>query len=342
MSECDAMRERIPELLIESLPGPDRELVHRHIEECPTCEQEWRTMKETWQILGELPEVPVPPGLRQHFLAGVEQMSPRSARVIPFQPRRWLPARRLAQAAAVVLMVGGSYYAGGVRKQSLSSPAPMAIESPARIDRVVPASYSISESRVVPTSELSPDIQGQPHIQNVQFVRSATNQDDVAVSFDVTSHVTITGKPNDKSLVKLLSYVLQSQGHPNFSRSTTLDWVKDTYSDASAADPELVKAVADVLKNDQHEGARIKAVETLRSIPAALAPEARAALIDALQNDPNPAVRIKAIEVLAKLARTGGTLDPAAVEMLRKKASQRDENAYVRVKAAEALGQINL
>jgi HEAT repeat protein len=35
------------------------------------------------------------------------------------------------------------------------------------------------------------------------------------------------------------------------------------------------------------------------------------------------------------------TLDPAAVDMLRQKASQDDENLYVRVKAAEALSNIH-
>ena len=66
----------------------------------------------------------------------------------------------------------------------------------------------------------------------------------------------------------------------------------------------------------------------------------RDALVEALKNDPNPAVRIKAVEALAKLARSGGSLDPDMVDTLRKKASQGDENVYVRVKAAEALSSI--
>ena len=65
------------------------------------------------------------------------------------------------------------------------------------------------------------------------------------------------------------------------------------------------------------------------------------ALIQALKSDPNPAVRLKAVEALANLARSGTALDPAAVDMLRQKASQDDENLYVRVKAAEALSNIH-
>ena len=62
-------------------------------------------------------------------------------------------------------------------------------------------------------------------------------------------------------------------------------------------------------------------------------------LWNSLKSDPNPAVRIKAVEALAIIARSG-TLDAEAVDTLRQKASQNDENLYVRMKAAEALKNI--
>jgi HEAT repeat protein len=176
----------------------------------------------------------------------------------------------------------------------------------------------------------------------VRFLEAQSGSGDVGIAFDITSHVTVTGKPEDKSLVNLLSYVLQNHDNPNLSKSDTIEWVRETYGSRGVADPAIVKALANVLKNDTHEGVRIKAVETLNDIPPASAPEARLALIEALRNDPNPAVRIKAIEALANLAKSGDSYDPATVDMLREKASQPDENLYVRVKAAEALSQINL
>jgi hypothetical protein len=51
-------------------------------------------------------------------------------------------------------------------------------------------------------------------------------------------------------------------------------------------------------------------------------------------------VRIKAVEALANIAHSGATLDPATLDTLRAKASQDDENMYVRVKAAEVLSNI--
>ena len=86
------------------------------------------------------------------------------------------------------------------------------------------------------------------------------------------------------------------------------------------ADPEISNALAKVLRNEQHAGVRIRALETLNTMPAA--DNTRDALIEALRSDPNPAVRIKAVDALAKLAGSGATLDSAAVDMLRQKASQ--------------------
>jgi len=95
-----------------------------------------------------------------------------------------------------------------------------------------------------------------------------------------------------------------------------------------------------VLRNDEHEGVRIRAVDTLTNLPVASTSPTRDALIDALKSDPNPAVRLKAVEALLNLAQHGAVLDPEAVDTLRQKASQNDENLYVRMKAAEALKNI--
>src|SRR5438105_2790632 len=205
MSECDLMRETMPLLLSESLDPARRELSHQHIEQCAACNREWLAYRETWRMMGDLPEVEVPARVRERFLASIPTVDEV---VVPFRKRP--AARWLAQAAAVVLLVGGSYWVG----------------------------HRGAAVRLQPTP------------------------------------------------------------------------------------------------------ATINAAETLNRMPGAMAFETRAALIQALKSDPNPSVRLKAIEALTSLARSGVTLDPAAVDMLRQKASQDDENLYVRVKAAEALSNI--
>ena len=332
MGQCSAVRERMPELLIEALDGRTRELTHTHIEDCDDCAAEWSQYRQTWVALGALPEVHVPERVRVRFLQQSEGLVPRGI-VVPFPSRR--VTRWLAQAAAVVILVGGSFFAGQqVRTEPAGETAANVVTSS--------QPFSLAESRVVSASQINPEIEGRPEIENVRFLEPQGTGGDVAIAFDLKSHVTVTGRPSDKSLVSLLTYVLENKENPTNSKSNAMQWVKDTYGGKNVTDPEIVRALANVLKNDSHEGVRIKAVETLRSIPAGGALEARAALIAALNNDPNPAVRIKAIDALANLAKAGEKLDSATVDTLRRKAAQDDENVYVRVKAAEALSQISL
>lgn len=335
MSECSVTRESMPLLLIESLDPEARELAHQHIETCAECAAEWRGAGEAWRILDELPRVEVPLRVRERFLAGLQ---PRTAPANVVAFHRKPAVRWLAQAAAVVLVAGGSYFAG-------HRTAPVRLESsPAAVNAIQPVSqpvYSIAETRVLPARSISPNIEGRPDIQNVQFV-GGPSSDQIGVSFDITQHVTVTGSPTDKSMVRLLSYVLQSSDRTAPGRAQTIDWVRQTYSDSANADPEIAQALAKVLRSDEHQGVRIRAIDTLNTLPAQAktTDSTRDALIEALRSDPNPAVRIKAVEALAKMASNGQQLNPAAVDMLRLKASQDDENVYIRVKAAEALSKI--
>ncbi len=329
MSECDLMRESMPLLLTESLDPARREITHEHIERCAACGAEWSGYRDTWRTLGQLPEVAVPASAKARFLSAIGEVEKP---VIAFRPRANRPyARWLAQAAAVVLIAGGSYFTG-------HRTAP--VQTPATINSIVPASYSIAESRVLPASAISPDIEGRPDIQNVSFVDSNVNNDDIGIAFDITSHITVRGRPTDKSMVRLMRYVLESEARTP-SRSRAIDWVRTTYSRPGNANPEIADALATVLRNDTHEGVRIKAVETLNRMPGGVSSDTREALIQALKSDPNPSVRIKAVEALATLARNGATFDSATVDTLRQKAVQGDENVYVRVKAAEALSSIH-
>lgn len=335
MSECSAVRESMPLLLTESLDPVRREVTHQHIESCAVCEEEWSDCKTAWAVMGDLPEVEVPSRVREQFLLRAGVASRQTANVVPFQRRA--AVRWLAQAAAIVVLAGGGYLAGN--RGSAEVPT-----TPARIDSITPqaqpVAFSIAETRVLDAEALSPEIQGRPKITNIQFADSNPSDNEIGVSFDVTSRWTVTGNPKDRSMVRLMSYMLENEGGAG-QQSSAMDWVRRTYSDPAYADPEIATALGKVLRNDSHEGVRIRAVETLTSLPAGTtSDETRAALIEALKSDPNPAVRIKAVEALANLARSGAALDAEAVDTLRQKASQDDENLYVRVKAAEALSSM--
>jgi len=348
MSECSAVSERMPLLLTESLDATRRETTHQHIESCAVCSEEWSAYKETWAVMGDLPEVEVPARVKASFLArvGVGVPVPRSVpnnvpdsipdNVVPFHKRtafKWV-----AQAAAVAVLVGGGYLAGN-RTAPAIDPTPARIARVGEYQNVSTKPLSLSETRVMDAGALDPEFEGRPNISNVQFLDADASDDQIAVSFDVTSRWTVNGNPREKSMVRLLSYMLEND-QAMTPRSNALEWVRQTYSDPAYADPEIANSLAKVLRNDAHEGVRIRAIETLSALPPQMTVQTRDALIDALKSDPNPAVRIKAVEALANMTRGGTALDPGMVDTLRQKASQDDENLYVRVKAAEALSNI--
>src|SRR6478609_7283163 len=111
MGECSAMKESMPLLLVEALDASDREVAHRHIETCAECAKEWAAYRDTWTLMGDVPTLEVPPRVRERFLAQIGYAETAAAsNVVPMHRRpvtKWL-----AQAAAVVILVGGSYYAG--------------------------------------------------------------------------------------------------------------------------------------------------------------------------------------------------------------------------------------
>jgi len=261
MAECSAMRESFPMLLTESLDAEARELTHQHIESCAECADEWNGMREAWRMMGELPKLEPPARIRQRFLAeiGVAEQS----NVVPFMRRP--PVKWLSQAAAVVILAGGSYLVG-----HRTAPIRLQPTGVAAVDRipaaVQPAAFSIAETRTVNANNINPNIEGRPDIQNVQFIDTNPHDDQIALSFDVTQHVTVTGTPTDKSMVRLMAYVMENEDRMSPTHSRAIDWVKQTYSDPGNADPEIAQALAKVLRNDTHEGVRIKAVDTLKTL----------------------------------------------------------------------------
>jgi HEAT repeats len=339
MSECQALRETLPLLLTESLDPARRELTHQHIETCEACSGEWTAYRDAWRMMEDLPAVVPPARAKARFLASIGQTetveTAKPDNVVPF--RKKAAFKWVAQAAAVAVLVGGGYFAGVKQPVEVRS-QPTEITSMKPIS-VAATQLAIAETRVLDANAIAPEIEGRPEITNVRFVDSDASDDDIGVEFDIRSRWTVTGNPRDKSMVRLLSYMLENE-ETMTPRSTTIDWVRRTYSDPANADPEIANALAKVLRSDGNEGVRLRAVETLTGLPPAVATQTRDALIEALKSDPNPAVRLKAVEALANMAQSGVHLDPSMVDTLRQKASQDDENLYVRVKAAEALSSI--
>jgi hypothetical protein len=314
----------MPQLLLEALDASARETTHVHIETCAECTGEWDRLRETWTLMGALPEVPVPSAVRDRFFATIAPATP--ARVLPFRSRP--AARWIAQAAAVAVLVGGSFFAG--RGTAPADPAAIAAAP----------TYRIADTQMIPASQLAPSIDGNPRIENVRFVSEPAGEK-VQLAFDLTSRVTVAGSAEDESVANLLTYLVKNEQGAGHSRSAAIEWIRNNPSGGKGS-AEIAQALAEVLGSETNQGVRLKAIDALREMPPEATSTSQAALINVLKNDPNPAVRLKAVEALAKIARAGSPLDPGMVDTLRQKAGQADENLYVRVKAAEALSQIDL
>src|ERR1041385_7003650 len=216
MAECSAMRESFPLLLTESLDAQTREATHQHIESCAECADEWNGMKEAWRMMGELPVLEPTARSRQRFLAeiGVAEKT----NVVPFH--RKPAAKWLSQAAAVVLLAGGSYLFG-----HRTAPIRVQPSGVVSVDKmpIQPAAFSIAETRTVDAANINPDIEGRPDIQNVQFTDANPKDDQIQLSFDVTQHVTVTGARSDKSMVRLMAYVMENEDRMSPTRSRAID-----------------------------------------------------------------------------------------------------------------------
>jgi hypothetical protein len=90
---CEAMAERIPDLLSGALGEAEAAELRAHLAGCAGCAAEVAALERLWRGLGELPEEEPSPELRRRFAA-------RLARAIAAEERRVVPLARPARLGA--------------------------------------------------------------------------------------------------------------------------------------------------------------------------------------------------------------------------------------------------
>jgi hypothetical protein len=281
-------------------------------------------MESVWAVLGEDPDANVTPDFRRRTLALLEEEMMRS-RVRAFRPRPRF-VRPLAQAAAIVAAVG----LGWVLARNVS-PASKAAAGSAPAVAAAPGG-----SLIAPVSN-GPDLLSNPRLSNVSY-EPAGADGRVAVAFDVTTRRTVSGRPDEPEVAKLLAYLVAHNAETAGEKSRAIQLVSEHYGAGHAApSPEIVAALTNTLKKDANPGVRKKAADALASLT--MTPEIRTAFLDSLRSDKNPAVRLVAVDALAAAAKQSP--DPSTIESLREKAVDPQENGFVRAKAASALKAIS-
>jgi HEAT repeat protein len=146
----------------------------------------------------------------------------------------------------------------------------------------------------------------------------------------------IVGAPNDADIERALTFVLQNgERFDPGVRLDSLDVLR-----ASAADPEVRRALCAACRADRNPGVRMKALESLEGFEQD--PAVRQTLLDVLQGDSNAGVRVEAINLLVnslRLEAGSGPADPQTLGVLRDRL-RNDPNNYVRLQSAAALREL--
>ena len=207
-----------------------------HIEVCESCRREAAALDEIWERIA-LPDPEVPPVFRERTIGRMEEALARR-NVVPFRSRTWW--RPALQAAALV--VAG---AGGFLLARASAPAAVPFGGPGA---VTPA-FAVVPERKVDVSRVGLDLSENPRLRNVSF-RPTEADGRLAISFDVTTRYTVTGRPEDRAVASLLAYVVNAQSATEGARGRAIDLVSSELGEKAAASPEIVEVLVRTLKED--------------------------------------------------------------------------------------------
>ena len=295
--ECRELTEFTVSGLLGDVDEKNRRDMDAHLAGCSACREELAKIEAAWETLGRDPDLQVSSDFRRRSLELLEEEMVRR-RVREFRPRRrWVGVA--AQAAAILVAAA----LGWALRRPASLPAPAASQ---------PLEGALSN-----VTYRQPDADGK-----------------VAVSFDVTSHKTVLGRPEDPAVATLLAYLVSQGTRTAGEKSQAIELVSSQYGTGSKpVSPEIVRALTTTLRHDQTPGVRKKAADALAAFP--IVPEIRSAFLEALANDGNPAVRLVAVDALAAAAKQAP--DARTIESLRERAVDPAENGFVRAKAASAL-----
>jgi hypothetical protein len=147
----------------------------------------------------------------------------------------------------------------------------------------------------------------------------------VQIAFDETRRRTLSGRPDDQNIQKLL---LAAAHEENAAvRVESMDLLKERTGSTEVRD-----ALLNALAHDPNDGVRLKALEGLK--PLASDAQVRKALSQVLLADTNPAVRMQVVDMLV------AHRDDSIVGVLQG-VVKREDNDNVRQKLEKALKDMN-
>jgi len=164
-------------------------------------------------------------------------------------------------------------------------------------------------------------------IAGVESIDYDPDSRQVLMKLNMLKQFTIQGDMEKPEIKQLLARTLVSEERPNIRLKTV-----GALSMTKSYDEEVINALAEVSKNDDNPGIRLKAIRLLTDMPINSSTKSAVTnvLVHVLLNEENSAIRNEAIDGLSKLRN--GSLDPIIFN-----AANNDPSEYVRSKAATML-----
>ena len=310
---CDTSPDRITLYLYGELDSEDEERFEQHLEGCALCRGEIERARSVSRALGARALDPDPRLLtecRVELIRAVERSAAPGARgwlqrfSLSPAPHPAVGLRRLAFAAAMVAL--------GFLAATVTLRGPLGTKL-----RMGQEPLQVSEAGLFPPAET---------FSTVRSVQPDPVSGRVRIGLEETRRHFISGSLDDEQVQRLLLAAAADQANSGL-RAESIGILKDR-SRSTLVRQMLLEA----LSGDPNPGVRLNALDGLKSCAGDV--QVRRALATALLTDQNPGVRVEVIEVLTQHP------DDSLVGVFQNLV-HRENNNYVRLRAREALRQMN-
>jgi hypothetical protein len=305
---CDSLSKLIPLYFYGELTPDEEDRLEQHLDQCAVCTREIDHQRALAAAL-DARQASVPPILledcRADLMAAIQG---GAARALPAQPVR----QNQKGPWTLFLEAMAATFAGlGRLRQPVGALALITLGFFA-------ARFTGSTSNSVGVAP-SDDV-----FATVRSVRSGPSGQ-VQIAFDETRRRTLSGRPDDQNIQKLL---LAAAHEDNAAvRVESMDLLKERTGSSEVRD-----ALLNAVSHDPNDGVRLKALEGLK--PLANDVQVRKTLSQVLLADTNPAVRMQVVDLLV------AHRDDSIVGVLQS-GVKREDNNYVRQKLEKALKDMN-
>jgi hypothetical protein len=305
---CDSVAKLIPLYFYGELTPDEEDRFEQHLDTCAVCTREIDRHRALAAALDSR-QAAVPPelieGCRADLMAAIQGGAPRALPTAPKSKGPWtlfLEAmgqtftnlRRIRQPVGAMALIALGFFA---------------------------SRWTASTSPTAPVASVAPSDDVFATVRSVRTDPAGR----VQIAFDETRRRTMSGRPDDQNIQKLL---LAAAHEENAAvRVESMDLLKDR-TDSTEVRDALLNAVA----HDPNDGVRLKALEGLK--PLASDAQVRKTLSQVLVADTNPAVRMQVVDLLV------AHRDDSIVGVLQG-VVKREDNNYVRQKLEKALKDMN-